>query len=171
MNLTLRNKAAFLLILLSLVLLYFGLVLPVFTLKVAISLPLIGETVLHDQTQSVLESVEFLWNNDNRLVSFLILFFSVMVPVIKAVALLTVLFLHALSKRHHIYAFVALISKWSMADVFVVGVLIAFLSTASNDNITAKLETGFYYFLSYCLISILAVQVMKVQEIVLDPAN
>jgi uncharacterized paraquat-inducible protein A len=166
MNLSPRNRLAFLLIIVSLVLLYFGLILPVFTLRVSITLPLVGETVLHNQTQSVLESVEFLWNNNNRLVGFLILFFSVMVPVTKAVLLLMVMFYQQISRRVPIYRFVALISKWSMADVFVVGVLIAFLSTRSNENIMTELNNGFYYFLSYCLISILAVQVMKVEELI-----
>ncbi len=45
-----------------------------------------------------------------------------------------------------------------MADVFIVGLFVAFLSTSSEDNISANLHAGFYYFLSYCIISILAFQ-------------
>ena len=51
-----------------------------------------------------------------------------------------------------------------MADVFVVGVLLAFLATKSDDGIDAKLHEGFYYFLAYCIISILATQLLKIEE-------
>ncbi|MEO0779788.1 MAG: paraquat-inducible protein A, partial [Bacteroidota bacterium] len=65
--------------------------------------------------------------------------------------------------RQQWFQFVRAIGKWSMADVFVVGVFLAFLATRSNENINAALHPGFYYFLAYCLISLLAIQVMKVE--------
>jgi paraquat-inducible protein A len=57
-----------------------------------------------------------------------------------------------------------MISKWSMADVFVVGVFLSFLATRSNKDINAWLHDGFYFFLAYCLISILATQIMDIEE-------
>ena len=56
------------------------------------------------------------------------------------------------------------ISKWAMADVFVVGVYVAFLSAKATDNLDAELQVGFYYFASYCVISLLALQFMKIGE-------
>ena len=164
MNLSLRNRIALGLIIASLILLYFGLFLPVFTLKIGITLPLLGDTSLYEQTQSVVESIRFLYENDNAFVGFLILFFSILIPIMKAVLLLIVLVKKELSKRFLVFKFVSKISKWSMADVFVVGVFIAYLSTKSNENIIAELETGFYFFLSYCIVSLVAVQTMSVEE-------
>ena len=65
--------------------------------------------------------------------------------------------------RYRIFAFVRGISKWAMADVFVVGVYIAYLSAKATDALDAQLHEGFYYFTAYCLISLLSVQVMQVQ--------
>jgi paraquat-inducible protein A len=81
------------------------------------------------------------------------------------VLLLLVLFKKEFNRRKSVLKFVNLISKWSMADVFVVGVFIAFLSLQSNKNISAELHSGFYYFLSYCVISIASAQLIRVREL------
>ena len=76
---------------------------------------------------------------------------------------------------------VDLIGKWSMADVFVVGVFLAFLATRDQvqenlftvpillrqveigmeTHLISTLGPGFYYFLGYCLFSIFWTQVLK----------
>jgi uncharacterized paraquat-inducible protein A len=56
---------------------------------------------------------------------------------------------------------VLIVGKWSMADVFVVGIFIAFLAGQANPNMHAALHHGFYWFLAYCLISILSSQVLR----------
>ena len=98
------------------------------------------------------------------MVAILILLFSVIVPIIKAILLLIVLFTKNLATRKNLYGFVRAIGKWSMADVFVVGVFLAFLATKSNDGFHAEIHQGFYYFLAYCLISLISIQVMKIEE-------
>ena len=57
--------------------------------------------------------------------------------------------------------FVVVISKWAMVDVFVVGLFVAYLSAQASGNLSAVLEPGFYYFTGYCLVSLLAMQLMK----------
>ena len=106
-----------------------------------------------------------MYDNDNAIVAFLILFFSVMVPFIKALVLMIALFTKRLRQRVNMFRFVRAIGKWSMADVFVVGVFIAFLATKSNSTITSELHNGFYYFTGYCLISLAAVQIMKINTV------
>lgn len=137
---------------------------PILSLKIGAALPLVGTLTLHESTQSILKTIETLNGNNNALVAFLILLFSVIVPVFKAVSLLSVLLIKKLRNHSRLHKFIALISKWSMADVFVVGVFIAFLSTQSNEALEAKLGTGFYWFLAYCLISIAASQVMTTEK-------
>lgn len=56
-----------------------------------------------------------------------------------------------------------------MADVFVVGVFLMYLATASEENITSSILEGFYYFASYCIISVAAIQVMTLKEITSQP--
>ncbi len=66
------------------------------------------------------------------------------------------------------------ISKWSMADVFLIGVFIAFLAANSIDQskdvlqVQATLGTGFYYFLGYCLLSILSSQFLTPGSVVAE---
>ena len=54
-----------------------------------------------------------------------------------------------------------------MADVFVMGLLVAFLAGGAADQtgdmliMHASLGTGFYYFLAYCLFSVAAGSVMR----------
>ena len=64
--------------------------------------------------------------------------------------------------RYRLFIFVRSISKWAMSDVFTVGVYVAFLAAKATDNMDARIEPGFYWFAGYCLVSLLALQVMKV---------
>ena len=160
-----RNIIALVLILVSLGCLYPGLFEPILSIVVGADIPILGRLELQNSTNSIVSTIQTLYREGNPLVAFLILFFSVMVPVLKAVLLLIVLFIPQVPRRLGIYNFVHVIGKWSMADVFVVGVLIAYLGTQSNTNIEATLHEGFYYFLAYCLISLVAIQILKVDNV------
>ncbi len=159
-----RNIIAVILLVISLICLVPGLMQPILSLKIGAALPLVGTLTLHESSQSILKTIETLNENNNALVAFLILLFSIIVPLFKAVSLLSVLLIKKLRNHSRLHKFIALISKWSMADVFVVGVFIAFLSSQSNEALEAKLGTGFYWFLAYCLISIAASQVMTTEK-------
>jgi len=159
-----RNIIALILIIVSLICLYPGLTKPIMSLKVSTEIPLLGNVVLQETTQSVVSTIRTLWEQNNKLVSILILLFSIVVPVTKALSQLAILFIKPLKNKLGIHKFVATISKWSMADVFVVGVLLTFMTTQSDENIKAWLHEGFYYFLAYCIISIIGVQFLKVEE-------
>jgi uncharacterized paraquat-inducible protein A len=160
-----RNIIALLLIIISLGCLYPGLVKPVMSIKISAEIPLLGEMVLQETTQSVVSTIESLYEAKNNLVASLILLFSIIVPIIKAAILLAVLLIPKLPIKSSLQKFVAIISKWSMADVFVVGVLLAFLATKSESTIQAGIHEGFYFFLAYCIISILASQIIDVKSI------
>lgn len=158
-----NNIPGLLLLIVSLGFLVPGLVFDLLTLEISRSVPLLGNIELYNETRSIMGTISDLFNNDNALIGFLILFFSVIVPVLKALALLAVLFLPQLPQRNRIYKFVVVISKWSMADVFVVGVFIAFLSLKSIEDVHAEVHSGFYFFLTYCLLSILGAQLIKIK--------
>ena len=157
---TRRNLVAVVLVLVSLVLVVPGVMQPIITL----SADMMGRQVF-TQTRSILQTVKDLHASGNYTVAGMILFFSVMVPFIKAVLLGVVGLLKPTQPaRYRIFAFVRGISKWAMADVFVVGVYIAYLSAKATDALDAELHEGFYYFAAYCLISLLSVQVMRVDR-------
>lgn len=156
-----RNQIAALLTLVSLGLLIPGLTRPVLTISASISL--LGNTrEIFSETQSITESVRNLFESGNAFVAALILLFSIIVPVLKAVCLGVLLFSRDAAWRTRLAGFVRSISKWSMADVFVVGVFIAFMAANALDNLDAQAGVGLYYFAAYCLVSNLAFQFFSV---------
>ena len=157
---TRRNIIAVVLVVISLVVVVPGLIQPIITL----SANMMGRQVFAE-TRSILQTVKDLHESGNDLVAGMILFFSVLVPFIKAVLLGVVGVLKpTVPLRYRLFTFVRGISKWAMADVFVVGVYIAYLSAKATDALDAELHEGFYYFTAYCLISLLSVQVMQVES-------
>lgn len=165
---SLRNIMGLVLLIVSLICLYPGITLPLLQLQANATFPIIGTVELYNETQSIIESVRSLWESNNRLVAFLILLFSIVVPVFKALLLLLGLGLNALSvaaaSSPFLIKFVQTVGKWSMADVFVVSVFMAFLATHSNQYLDAILHPGFYYFLAYCIISICSSLCIKIDN-------
>jgi len=172
--------------LLNFLLLVPGVMLPIYsvtiTTEVAASIiPDPVEVTVYEQTRSILGTVRELWRSDDRLVSFLILFFSIIVPVTKGSMLLASIYVVKAGVKRWLVRVVDLIGKWSMAAVFVVAVLLAFLATRDQaqansfsvpfllqqvevemqTHLTSLLGPGFYYFLCYCLFSVFWTQVLK----------
>ena len=141
-----------------LLLLWPGLTMPVLTIEASVTFGGITQTLFHQQ-QSILESIETLQEADSYLAAGLVLLFSVCVPITKALAIMISLLMPKKWKglvRH----WVSLISKWAMADVFVMGLFIAFLASNSSEFLSAHLESGFYYFAAYCVCSVLVFQII-----------
>ena len=123
---------------------------------------------------SIIGTVEELWQDQRLLVAFLILFFSVMVPLVKTFLVNFAYFTKNHQRQKKLLGFVTGIGKWSMADVFVVAVFLAILSTDHASTSTThqinlglfkmtfdlSSETlssagqGFWFFTAYCLISL-----------------
>lgn len=160
-----RNIIGLVLIIISLICLYPGLTLPILNIHVGASIPFVGEIELYDRTQSVISGIKLLYEYNNGFVATMILIFSVIVPVLKALILGAVLAFEKWKYRVKAYNFVAIIGKWSMADVFVVATFLAYLGTSSDEGITSEVMEGLYYFTAYCIISLLAIQIIKVDDI------
>lgn len=156
-----RNAVGAILLMASLALLYPGLTEPMMNLTIQAALPLLGKVEFYNNTQSILQSIQSLFDSKNTLVAVLILLFSVVVPVAKGLLLISALFLPSGSLGQRMHRFVSLIGKWSMADVFVVGLFMAYLAGQAHPNAQATLHAGFYYFTGYCILSIAAAQVLR----------
>ncbi|MGE0862366.1 MAG: paraquat-inducible protein A [Vicinamibacterales bacterium] len=158
---TTRNKVAIGLTLVSLGLLIPGLSQPALT--IVASIPFGNKPMeIFRQTQNVVQAVKSLYESGNYFVSGLVLLFSIIVPFIKAAMLAVILTIKAPAQKYRLYLFVRSISKWAMADVFAVGVFIAFLASKATDNLDAVIGSGFYYFVAYCLVSNVAFQFLSV---------
>jgi paraquat-inducible protein A len=158
---TSRNALALTLTAVSIGLLIPGLTQPVLTIVASINM-LGTNQELFRQTQSVLEAVRTLHDSGNDFVAGLILFFSITVPFLKAMALIIILVLRSPAARYKLYLMVRSLSKWAMADVFAVGVFIAMLAAQGSDNLDGIPGPGFYYFAAYCLVSNLAFQLLVI---------
>ena len=130
------------------------------------SIDVSGTVSAFDKTQSIVGTAQDLLANGHVLVAVLIVLFSVIIPVAKGLMLLITLVLPPSLKRHRLMLVNNLVSKWSMADVFVIAIFIAFLAgngLQENQGLVdfhATLENGFWFFLGYCLVSILATQLL-----------
>ncbi|HKP94426.1 MAG TPA: paraquat-inducible protein A [Fibrobacteria bacterium] len=155
------NALALILILASFACLVPGLYLPALTLDISPTLPFLGKLTLYHQTRSILGTVRNLYETGNLLVAGLILLFSIAVPFAKGLILLYVMALKRAPFRMRLFRFVAAIGKWSMADVFVMGIFLAYLATGAANGVTARLHEGFWCFLGYCLLSVASAQLMR----------
>ena len=160
---TSRNRFALLLALVSLGMLWPGLVQPVLTIKA--SMEFFGtRQELASETRSVVGAINSLHDSGNDFVAGLILLFSVLVPLAKTALLVPILALRDQQQRYRLYSVVRAISKWSMADVFAVGMLIALLAAKGTANLTAVAGPGLYWFAAYCLVSNAAFQTLAVSD-------
>ncbi|HCG79996.1 MULTISPECIES: paraquat-inducible protein A [Thalassolituus] len=157
---TWAQRLGLLLAIASYVVLWPGVTEPIMTIKASVNM--FGlKAELFNETRSIWETVTSLNEQGYALVAFLIVTFSVVIPVLKG---LTILFtwLWPSDLRWRI---VAAISKWSMVDVFVVGILVAFLTAKATAEMQATLLDGFWWFLSFCILSIISGQLLALHRL------
>ena len=133
-----------------------------------------GEPIeVYQQTRSIISSVRNLYEVGSVLAATLIVFFSVIVPVTKSFLVCWAVCQGNALRRQRTLLFVEMIAKWSMADVFAVAVIIAFLAAQASQTVgaasalvsfRATFGPGFYWFTGYCLLS-LAVQQLAARRL------
>lgn len=178
-----KKKIGFALNVLALALFIPGIILPMFTLNMELKAG-VGTTEINspmiDKDLSVINTVEELWLSDKYLVAVLILLFSIGIPVVKSILVSWAFFVKNTDLQKKVLGYVSVIGKWSMADVFVVAIFLAVLSTnhsatqtdqqismfgfnlkliISSETLSSVLH-GFYFFVGYCLISMVGTQLM-----------
>lgn len=158
-----------------------GILLTMFTLKMDMAASISGSSLTStfvDKELSIITTVQELWNDERLLVAGLILLFSVGIPLLKSLLITLAYFTKNNLFESRLLRFVANIGKWSMADVFVVAIFLAILSTNHADTATTQqfsifgfkialdMSTqtfsaageGFYYFTAYCLFALIGSQ-------------
>ncbi len=139
----------------SLIALITALFSPLLLMTVYKSFPFIGEVTLSYESKSIYSTITKLYTQSNYLVGTLVLLFSVMIPFLKSLLLITYGFLKETGIARHLVKFIEKIGKWSMADVFIVAVLVVFFSTKQDIHTSLKIEVGLYFFTGYVLLSML----------------
>ncbi len=129
----------------------------------------VDEVEVYTQTRSILSAVRRLYDVGSPVPATLILLFSVIVPFGKAALVAWATLIADPGRRRRTLRFVEAIAKWSMADVFVVALFIAYLAAQASTSapgstapplvaFTAHFGPGFYWFAAYCLFSLASQQ-------------
>ncbi len=116
-----------------------------------------GDLYFYYQSKSVMELIGLLFRQHNFVVGGSILLFSVLFPLSKIVLTLLHVFQPAWTQNRWAQLVLQKSGKWSMADVFVVAMFLAFLAF---NNMQTGLQTetnvlvGLYFFFAYVVLSI-----------------
>lgn len=174
----------FYLTLIALALFVPGILMPMFSLNMDVTAGVAGSNLsneLVNKELSLIQTIEELWQDNRLFVAALIFIFSICIPLVKSAMVAIAYFCKSQKTEKRLINFIAAIGKWSMADVFVVAIFLAVLSTNHAEtsssqqiamfgfklNLEISSETismvgqGFYYFTAYCLLSLLATQLYQ----------
>lgn len=127
-----------------------------------------GEIEVYQKTRSILGTVKQLADNKNYLVAILVALFAIIIPVLKLLSQLLIVLLPAkMMLVGYLRVFAEAVSKWSMVDVFVIALIVAYLAGNAEGQMgdmlkmQAEFGVGFWFFTSYCLLAITASTLTK----------
>lgn len=120
-------------------------------LHIDISVHYIIDLNLFSEKRSVLGMLKKLWEDWSYWPWLLIFIFGIIVPLVKS----AIIFYLILGKNPDLkwQRFVSAISKWAMADVFTISIFVAFLGANAMESTSATLQSGFYFFSGYVILS------------------
>jgi uncharacterized paraquat-inducible protein A len=120
-------------------------------LHIDISVHYIIDLNLFSEKRSVLGMLKKLWEDRSYWPFLLIFLFGIIVPLVKS----GIIFYLILGESPDIkwQRFVSAISKWAMADVFTISIFVAFLGANAMESTSATLQSGFYFFSGYVILS------------------
>jgi hypothetical protein len=147
----------------SIITLIFGIITPILMIVIHKDVKYLGDIVLSFESKTIVATINHLYHNGNYPVAIVILLFSIVVPFIKSFSMLAVLFWRELHIAKKMVALFKHLGKWSMLDVFVVSLLLVYLSAGSSENSYSQIQNGTYIFLIYVVMSIItSISVEKV---------
>ena len=140
--------------------LWVGALAPILTIVASQEVTLLGRVVISHETKSFVGTVAALMARESWGVAFLLAFFSLVVPVSKlmltAFALLCLVMNRLPRKAHTLLGGLHHLGRWSMTDVFVVAILVAFFGANKADATQAEVGPGLYFFAAHTLLSVTA---------------
>lgn len=124
-----------------------GLSAPILMIVTYKDIAVLGHVVFLFQSKGILTTIETLSDSGNILVAAPLFLFSVMVPFLKTLIMGAAL----LGRRGSSFASRSLrairrIGKWSMADVFVVSLLLTYFTINKDRFTNAEVQIGLYFF-------------------------
>jgi len=153
-----RNRKILLvtILLISAISLIFGLIAPILRVITYKDVPLLGYTVFQFQSKAILTSIGQLFVSGNIVIAALISLFSVLIPIFKTFVMVVISLSAQEFKDSKILNLIKYIGKWSMADVFVVALLLSYFGMNKEGFTDAELQIGLYFFVGYVILSMIA---------------
>lgn len=133
-----------------------GLWMPIMMMSIHKEVEYLGDVVLTMESKGVLGSIAKLFENHDYIVGGALLLFSLLLPLLKTLAMLFVALFIQNQSAHAMVHFFKMLGKWSMADVFVVATFLVYLSGSKGEMSRAEVQVGLYFFLAYVILSMLA---------------
>jgi len=148
----------------SLISLIFGLINPILMVTIHKNVEHLGDVILSFESKGLFGSISKLFENNEYTVASAILLFSVIIPLLKIFVLTFTIIFKEYKFSHNLITFFRHIGKWSMLDVFVVAILLVYLTSNSAEVSHAQIQIGLYFFLTYVILSMITT--IKVQKII-----
>ena len=126
-----------------------------------------GSVEVFESTRSLIKTMTELISHDHIVVGLLIGVFGLIIPLFKIILILLSVLVYSSDKKNYLLKVSGLLGKWSMSDVFVMAIIVAFLAINANEQsikaiqMNAELGSGFYFFAIYCLLAIAAGQLLE----------
>ena len=137
----------------SIVFLIYGLISPIFLMYITQSF---GSDfmILQFESNSIISSIQKLFDQNNYFVGGIILLFSVIFPILKTIVSFVALHIKSINILTKISNISSSLAKLSMTDVFVLSIFLVYLSPKQDGMIKTQLEVGFVFFFVYVFISL-----------------
>jgi len=167
---------ALILHLIAIVIWFPGVLNTVMTIEIGMSgggglLSFITDSLSQKKALSIVGSVQELFDQKHYFLTFLVFFFALLVPFAKSLMLSLALALPKKKIGSLSLKIVRAVSKWAMADVFAVGLAIAFLTFKTNAMVGVRPGNGLYFFAAYVLISTAAAMLCPIHTTASLPAH
>ncbi|CAA6811644.1 MAG: Unknown protein [uncultured Sulfurovum sp.] len=135
--------------------LIYGLLNPILMVTIQKEVEYLGNVILSFESKGIIGSISKLYESGELAVSFTILLFSILLPVVKSLTLTFMLIFHQSSWNSKLVAFFKHIGKWSMLDVFVVATFLVYFTSNTGGISQAEIQVGLYFFLIYVILSMI----------------
>ena len=114
-----------------------------------------GQVIFKFDSKGIGTTILKLFGSGNIILGLLILLFSIVLPLAKVGLMLFASYTSGAVHERTVKV-VKAVGKWSMADVFVIAVLLALFAIDGDKLTDAKTGPGLYFFAAYCLLSMWA---------------
>jgi hypothetical protein len=139
-------------LMISLISLLVGLFAPILMMVAYQEVPIFGKVIFMFQSKGIISTIATLWESDNLFVALPLIIFSVVIPILKTL-LMGIAFIQPLAAKS--IEIIKPLGKWSMADVFVVALLLTYFTTNQDNSTHAEVGIGLYFFLIYVILSMI----------------